>query len=49
MLHQLVDNGDQLWPNDPEKRAIIFEKYKQYQVPVRILFSSNIFILSFNI
>jgi hypothetical protein len=30
MLHQLVDNNDKLWPNDPEKRTIIYEKYKQY-------------------
>jgi hypothetical protein len=48
MLHQLVDNNDKLWPNDPEKRKIIYEKYKQYQVPVSIWFSS-IFTFSFNI
>jgi len=33
MLHKLVNNGENLWPNDPEKRSIIYEKYKQYQVP----------------
>jgi hypothetical protein len=40
MLHKLTDNGETLWSTDPEKRTIIFEKYKQYQVPVCILFSS---------
>ncbi len=45
MLHKLVNNGEELWPNDPEKRSIIYEKYKQYQVPVNILFSS--FSISF--
>ena len=38
MLHKLIDNGKNLWPNDPEKQSIIYEKYKQYQVPVSILF-----------
>jgi hypothetical protein len=45
MLHKLVDNGEKLWPNDTEKRSIIYEKYKQYQVPVSIEFSS--FSISF--
>jgi hypothetical protein len=44
MLHKLVDNGDQLWPNDPEKRSIIYGKYKQYQVPVSV-FSSHRYLL----
>jgi len=44
MLHKLVDNGDELWPNDPEKRSIIYGKYKQYQVPVSV-FSSNRYLL----
>jgi hypothetical protein len=44
MLHKLVDNGNELWTNDPEKRSIIYEKYKQYQVPVCVL-SSNQYLL----
>jgi hypothetical protein len=38
MLHKLVNNGENLWSNDPEKRSIIYEKYKQYQVSVSIGF-----------
>ncbi|CAF1353205.1 unnamed protein product [Rotaria magnacalcarata] len=33
MLHKLVNNGENLWSDNPEKQRIIYEKYKQYQVP----------------
>jgi hypothetical protein len=42
MLHKLVDNGENLWPNDSEKRSIIYEKYKQYQVSVSVGFSFSL-------
>ena len=51
MLHKLVDDGKALWSNDPDKRSIIYEKYKQYQVSVSIsvfLFTSP-FIFNSNI
>ena len=35
MLHKLVNQGADLYPNDAEKRSVIFEKYKHYQISVR--------------
>ncbi|CAF4342246.1 unnamed protein product, partial [Adineta steineri] len=32
MLHKLVNNGEELWSNDSQKKSIIYERYKQYQV-----------------
>ncbi|CAF0716469.1 unnamed protein product [Adineta steineri] len=32
MLHKLVNNGEELWSNDSQKKSIIYDRYKQYQV-----------------
>ncbi|CAF0763853.1 unnamed protein product [Adineta steineri] len=33
MLHKLINNGEELWSNDSQKKSIIYDRYKQYQVP----------------
>lgn len=38
MLHKLANNGAELSSDDPEKQKTLFEKYKQYQIPVSISF-----------
>ena len=37
MLHKLSNDGADLSPNDPEKQSTLYEKYKQYQIPVSII------------
>jgi hypothetical protein len=35
MLIALAKKDEVLWPNDPEKRNVIYNRYKAFEIPVR--------------
>ena len=43
MLIKLAKKDTELYPDDEQKRKIIYNRYKKYEIPVRYFYKFNLF------